>query len=100
MVSSTIRARRAQPGHDQVAALEVALVALVAERARAGVPAEVVELVAGGGQLGPAHHLAVRSLRQVAVDDGHGVSLPPRGVVRGHVGEGLRGAAIAALGVR
>ena len=43
-----VGARGADPGHDQVAALERPLVALVAERARAGVPAEVVELVAGG----------------------------------------------------
>ncbi len=85
-----VGARRADPRHDQVAALEHPLVALVAERARAGVPAEVMELVAGGRQLGPADHVSVGGRVGVAVDHGHRVALLAGRVVGRDVSEALR----------
>src|SRR5215216_2917727 len=54
--------RRADAGDDQVAALQrlaVVAVAVVAQGAGAGVPAEVVQLVPGRRQLTPADHPAV-----------------------------------------
>ena len=84
-----IGARRADPGHDQVAALEHALVALVAERAGAGVPAEVMQLVAGGRKLGPSDHVSVAGRATVTVDHGHRVALFTGRVVSCDVGEAL-----------
>ena len=84
--------RGAQARDDQVAALQgLAVVAVtgVAQGGRTGVPAEVVELVAGGRQLAPAHHLAVGVRGRVAVDHGHGVLGLARAVVGGHIGQAL-----------
>src|SRR5204862_91840 len=78
---------RAEARHDQVTALERALVALVAEGARARVPAEVVELVARGRQLRPADDPAVGRRAGIAVDHGHGVALPSGRIERRDVGE-------------
>ncbi len=90
-----VGARRPDARHDQVTALERAVVgvALVAERAGAGVPPEVVQLVARGRQLRPADHLAVGGRAGVAVDHGHGVALRAGRVERRDVGEllGRRG---------
>src|SRR5215216_5668477 len=85
--------RGADAGDDQVAALQrpaVAAVALMAEGGRAGVPAEVVQFVAGRGQLAPADHLpeVVRGL--IDIDHRHGVLGPAGRVERGHVGQPLR----------
>ena len=63
-----IGGRRANAGYEQVATLErlpviagvVAAMPVVAQRARACVPPEVVQLVARRRQLGPADHAAVR----------------------------------------
>jgi hypothetical protein len=88
------RARRAQSGDDEVAPLEVTVVvlamALVAEGARARVPAEVVYLVAGGREVGPADDLPVRAGLGIAVDDGHGVRPLACWVERGDVRQLLR----------
>ena len=60
-----ISVRRPDTGDDEVAPLHgMALVAVVAQRARAGVPAEVVQFVAGRRKLGPADHLTVRRRRR------------------------------------
>jgi hypothetical protein len=89
-----VDARGAQAGDDEVAALQrlaVVAVALVTERAGAGIPAEVVQLVAGGRQLRPAdHHLAVVGGGRVGVDRRHGVPGLAGRVVGGHVRQPLR----------
>src|SRR6266540_1012481 len=61
--------------------------ALVTERARAGIPAEMVQLVPGRRQLRPAHHLAVARRASVAVHDRHGVELLTGRVEGDHIGE-------------
>src|SRR5215204_5747828 len=68
----------------------MAHVAGVAEGTRAGVPSEVVEFVARGRQLAPAHDLAEGRRRRVTVDDRDGVLRPARRIEGGHVGQRLR----------
>jgi hypothetical protein len=72
-----VGAGRPNARHDQVTAFQRAVVgmALVAERARASVPPEVMQLIACGRQLGPADHLAVGARASVAVDHRHGIAL-------------------------
>jgi hypothetical protein len=64
-----IHARGAQSRHDQVAPLHVRVRHPGTERRRAGVPAEVVELVADVRHLDPPHEPAVRLRLVVQVDD-------------------------------
>src|SRR6185503_2006468 len=84
-----VRARGPDAEHDQVTALEwmVVPMPLVAQRARAGIPSEVVQLIACGGKLRPSDDLAVAGRLDVAVDDGHGVALRARRIVGRNVGE-------------
>jgi hypothetical protein len=95
--------RRPEPRDDQIAALQglaTVAVALVTQGAGAGVPAEVVELVAGRGQLGPAHDLAVAVRGLLDIDHRHGVVGLAGPVVGGHIGQPSGGAAIASPGLR
>ena len=64
--------------------------ALVTERAGAGIPPEVVQLVASGRQLGPANHVTVGGRAGVAVDHGHRVALRAGRVERRYVREPFR----------
>jgi hypothetical protein len=82
-----------QPGDDQVLPAAVVVPAARAERAGAGVPAEVVQLVAEIGQLGEADHGAVAGRGRVDVDHGDRVRLVGRAGEGGHVREllGRRG---------
>jgi hypothetical protein len=64
--------------------------ALVAECTGAGVPPEVMEFVAPGRQVRPAHDVCVGRRPSVAVDDRHGVALLAGGVERRDIGELLR----------
>src|SRR5688500_4399171 len=54
-----VDAGRAQTGHDQVAALDMRVGRGRAQRRAAGVPAEMVKLIAGVRHLGPAKHPAI-----------------------------------------
>ena len=58
-----VDARGAEAGHDQVAPLDVRVRRVRAEHRGAGVPAEVVQLVAGVGHLDLADELAVGARR-------------------------------------
>jgi hypothetical protein len=83
----------ADPWYDQVAPLQwlaVVAVALVAQGAGAGLPTEVVQLVAGRRQLGEPDHAPVGRGGRVGVDHGHGVPGPAGRVVGGHVRQPLR----------
>src|SRR6266498_2993731 len=85
--------RGADAGDDQVAPLQrgpVVAVALVAQCAGAGVPAEVVQLVAGGRQLAPADHPAELRRGHVTVDHRNGILHLARRVERGHICQPLR----------
>jgi hypothetical protein len=84
-----IGVRGAQARHEQVPAFEPAVVrvSLVAQGARASVPAEVVELVPGGWKLRPADDLPVARRVSVAVNHGDRVALPAVGVERRDVGK-------------
>jgi hypothetical protein len=84
-----VRARRAKARHYQVTALQrpVMGMALVAERAGARVPPEVVQFVACCGQISPADYLAVRGRLGVAVDHGHRIALAAGRVERCDVGQ-------------
>ena len=64
--------------------------ALMAQRARTRIPAEMVQLVAGGRQLRPPNHLAVPGRPLVAVDHGHRVTLHAGRIERRHIGQPLR----------
>ena len=85
-----VQARRAQARDDQVAPVAVIMPAARAQRARARVPAEVMQLVAQVGQLGEPDHRAVGRGQRVHVDHGHRVGLVGRSGERGHVGELFR----------
>src|SRR5205085_2205980 len=65
----------------------VVRVSLVAQSARASVPAEVVELVPSGWKLRPADDLPVARRVSVAVDHGDRVALTPGGIERRDVSE-------------
>jgi len=66
---------RPQPGHDQVAALDVGMRRPRAQGARARVPAEVVQLVADVGHVQAPDRGAVGRRVGVDVDDGERVGL-------------------------
>ena len=82
-----IGVRRANARDEQVATLErlpviagvVAAMPVVAQRARACAPAEMVQLVARRRQLGPADHAAVRRGVRVAVHHGERILRWPAG---------------------
>jgi hypothetical protein len=61
--------RRPQAGHDEIPALHVRVRRGRAQGAAARVPAEVVQLVAGVRQVGPADHAAVRGGGRIGVHD-------------------------------
>jgi hypothetical protein len=63
----------AQPGHEQVAPLDVRVRRPRAQRRRARVPAEVVQLVAGVGHVEPADEIPVGLRARLEVEDGEGV---------------------------
>jgi hypothetical protein len=89
-----VDARRAQAGHQQVAALDVRVRRPRAERRRARVPAEVVQLVPDVRHVEPPDELAVgrRALLQVEHRDRVGRAVPVgAGVQRGDVRERLGG---------
>src|SRR5437870_13280834 len=65
-------------------------VALMAERALAGLPPEMVQLIAGGGEVHPADDLTIGGRSGVAVDYGHRITLRTSRVERRDVGERLR----------
>ena len=89
----------AETGHDQVAPLDVRVRRVRAEHRGAGVPAEVVQLVAGVGHLDFADELAVGARGGVDVDDGDGVGPVVAGRIDPHdVGEVSAGACIAERG--
>jgi hypothetical protein len=76
------------PGQQQVAPRQaVHVVPLVLERAAAGVPAEVVDLVTAGRQVRPPHHRAVARRPLVDVDDGERVGALAGPVEGDDVGE-------------
>src|SRR5882757_4096064 len=82
--------RAAQPGQQQVAALQAVcavVVSLVHECAGAGIPTEMVQLVALGGQVGPADDLAVARRARVDIQHGQRIRLLPGPVEGDHVGE-------------
>ena len=81
--------RGAQPRGDQVAALDVRMRRVRAEGGAAGVPAEVVELVARGRHRRAADDLRVGSRSRVDVDDRQPVRPPALGVEVDDVGEAL-----------
>ena len=87
-----VDARGAQAGHEQVAALDVRVGRPRAQRRGAGVPAEVVQLVADVGHVEPADDLAVGRRAGLEVEDrqrvGRAVAVRAR-VQRDDVGEGL-----------
>jgi hypothetical protein len=85
-----VEPRRADAGDDEVPAVAVIVAAAGAQSAGAGVPAEVVQLVAEVGQFGEAHHRAVVRALRVDVDDGDRVGLVGRPGESSHVGEALR----------
>jgi hypothetical protein len=60
--------RRAQARHEQVAALHVRMRRPRAQRGRAGVPAEVVQLVADAGHVEPRDELPVGRRAGLEVD--------------------------------
>ena len=87
-----VDAAGAQPHHQQVAALDVRMRVVGAQRRAARVPAVVVQLVPGVRHRAPADHLPVPGGRGVDVDDGQCVRLrlaltSPEG---GDVGQPLR----------
>jgi hypothetical protein len=85
-----VDARAAEAGQQQVAALETVaahVVPLVLQRARAGVPAEVVQLVADGRQVGPPDHAAVPGRLRVDVDHRERIRPLPGAVEGDHVGQ-------------
>jgi len=65
-----VDARGAQTGHQQMAALDVRMRRPGAEGGRAGVPAEVVQLVADARHLDPADELPVRRRALLEVEHG------------------------------
>jgi hypothetical protein len=68
-----VEPRRAQAGHEEVAALHMRVGRPRAQRRRAGVPAEVVQLVADVRHVQPADGRAVRRRAGLQVDDGQRV---------------------------
>src|SRR5436190_22902236 len=60
---------------------------LMTQRTRAGVPSEVMQLVARRRQLAPADHLTVGRRLGVTVDDGHRIVLLALGVERRYIRE-------------
>jgi hypothetical protein len=84
-----VRPRRAKARHDQVTALQrpVMGMALVAERAGARVPTEVVQFVPCCRQISPADDLTVRGRLGVAVDHGHCIALAAGRIERCDVGQ-------------
>ena len=85
-----VDARGPDAGDDQVAPVAVGVRAGRAERARAGVPAEVVQFVAEVRQFGVADHGAVRGGAGVGVHHRDPVGLVAGRENVGHVGELLR----------
>src|SRR5207302_2974959 len=79
--------RRAQARNDQIATLEHTLMTLMTQRAGAGIPAKVMQLIARCRQLRPADHLAVGRRLGVAVDHRHGVALRAGGIERRYIRE-------------
>ena len=93
--------RRADARDQQEATREVGhVVALVHQRAAAGVPTEVVELVAEGRRVRPTDDLAVAVGARVDVEHRQRVGLIAVAVEGDHIGEPLGGAAAASRGVR
>ena len=89
-----VDARGAQARHEQVAALDVGMRGPRAQGRGAGVPPEVVELVADVGHVEPADDLAVGARAVLEVDDGQrvGCAVAVRArVERDDVGVGLVG---------
>jgi hypothetical protein len=83
---------RAQPGEDQVAALDVGMGRVRAQGRAAGVPAEMMQLIAGVRQLHPPDHLPVGRGTGIHIHHRQGVGPPVRvRVHRRHVGQALRG---------
>jgi hypothetical protein len=72
-----IDARRADAGNDEVAALQEGMARHWRERRTAGVPAEVVEFVAGVGHDELVDHGAIRGRLRIEVDDGQGIGPRP-----------------------
>ena len=71
-----VDARRAQPRHDQIAPLDMRMRRVRAEAGRAGVPAEMMQLVAGVRHRDACRRSANRSLLcRIDVDHGDGVGL-------------------------
>ena len=87
-----VDARRAQAGHEEVAALDVRVGGPGAQGGRARVPAEVVQLVADVGHVEPPDTLA-----RADVDDVQRVGLVALGVERDDVGKVLGRAGDRAL---
>jgi hypothetical protein len=92
-----VNARRAQTRHQQVAALDVRMGRVRAQRRAAGVPAVVMQFVADVRDLGAANHLAEGGRAGVNVNHAQGVVPPVGGIgIEGYdVGEASRGARIA-----
>ena len=87
-----VDARGAEAGHDQVAPLDMRVRRVRAEHRGAGVPAEVMQLVAGVGHLDFPDELAVGARGGIDVDDGDGVGPVVAGRVDAHdVGQCLGG---------
>jgi hypothetical protein len=88
-----VRARRAKARDDQVTALQCPVMgmALVAKRAGARVPPEVVQFVACCGQISPADDLAVGGRLGIAVDHGHRIALAAGRIERCNVSQLLGG---------
>ena len=82
-----VDARGAQARHHQIAPLDMRVRHLRAQARRAGVPAEVVELVAGIQRRDVADNLRIGRRCRIDVDDRDPVGFFPFGIERRHVGE-------------
>ena len=82
-----VDARGAQARHHQIAPLHVRMRHLRTQARRAGVPAEMVELVAGIRHRHRADDLGIGRRLRIDVDDRDAVGLLPLGIERRHIGE-------------